>query len=463
MAHFKIDNNWLVQRIKDRVLNGNWEEAISNLKEFYSLNYDDAIDIIKGNKNIINDEVVEQVDSKYKEQVLDIYLGEAFIHNQNKIMRFIKSYSLDEFAKLCIIDGHIIDRGVGLPMELRDFSNIPYYLSKYWDIDQYVFQEVFFNSANPRLCILEEIKNIPFWLSREDVMFKSIKEYLTSKGLLSKQENKIIKLIEQNNEIYSDISFKHQIASSKLHTMKDLAKSLYGHDNLKEIQEDLRSVIITKYNENNFEWRKMKFKGIDGNDIEIDVPIEIVLAYLKKDSIDTLDSDCFKNKWTEVSPSGLKMQHDSSLHTDLWLALGFNLDENIYLRDSIDNSIFYDVIFEIRREFLELNKIEIDFDVMLDIGMKKFSGKVVFEDCENITDRDILVIPNANLKYEKIAKKAGIVIFENGSELSHLFIANKNENWMLPLIRIEDAVKKLSIYKNKNITIDFIKNKIEYN
>ena len=155
--------------------------------------------------------------------------------------------------------------------------------------------------------------------------------------------------------------------------------------------------------------------------------------------------------------------NDSSLHTDLWLALGFNLDENIYIRDSIDNSIFYDVIFEIRREFLELNKIDIDFDVMLDIGMKKFSGKVVFEDCENITDRDILVIPNANLKYEKIAKKAGIVIFENGSELSHLFIANKNENWMLPLIRMEDAVKKLSIYKNKNITIDFIKNKIEHN
>ena len=103
-----------------------------------------------------------------------------------------------------------------------------------------------------------------------------------------------------------------------------------------------------------------------------------------------------------------------------------------------------------------MTPLETDFVILNGNGMKKFEGNVVFETSSKITDKDILVLPNANLKYEAIASKAGLVIVERGSELSHLVIVGKQE--ALPVLKMENAIKKLKDIKR--INVDLVKKKV---
>lgn len=92
--------------------------------------------------------------------------------------------------------------------------------------------------------------------------------------------------------------------------------------------------------------------------------------------------------------------------------------------------------------------------------MKSFTGNVVNENSKNITDKDILVLPNANLKYESIALKAGVVVVETGSALSHLAIVGKQES--LPVILMKDATKLLKLHATVSIYFETDKLTEEY-
>lgn len=157
--------------------------------------------------------------------------------------------------------------------------------------------------------------------------------------------------------------------------------------------------------------------------------------------------------WKPVSPTGVKMQGDSPFHTDFWLALDFPFtEEAIYgvgAENGTHSSLFYriamEVLFTIEKE--ERNKF-----VFLSGNMNgKFTGNVVFADNPKITDRDILVLPNANACHLEKALKAGCVVVETGGKMSHIVMVTKND--MLPIILIENAISK---FKNtKTLTLNF--------
>lgn len=100
-----------------------------------------------------------------------------------------------------------------------------------------------------------------------------------------------------------------------------------------------------------------------------------------------------------------------------------------------------------------------DFTVLVSAKLSKFTGKIVFENSAKITDKDILILPNANVKYESQALKAGLVIVETGSALSHLVMLNKNiEVAPLCILRMKDAITK---FKDcASLKIDFEKKTI---
>lgn len=465
MAHFKLNSEWLVSNIKDLVLNGNWQDAINQLKESYDLNYDDVINVIKGNKNIINNELVDQIDESYKNEVYDIYLSEVFIHS-NQMFKFVDTLTLDELSQKCFDYGFLIDRKIGTPMKLRNNEGRSYYLRKIYDEDNYIFETIELGSSKLRYVVMEKAKNIPFWFAKDDVKFQNIKDYLNSNLEISEIEQ-----YNEGNTVLNDINQKeilteekrnknHSLlqksnASIRYDNMIGLCKNIFcGNEKLENIQKQLRKKIIKQYNDNNFEWRNITIE-VNDKTMEVNVPVEIVLSYLHSSFIH--ESNNYKNKWKTISPKGLKMENDSPSHTDLWLALGFPLDNTIYLNNHINNQILYEVIFKIRHNYLKKNNITKEFDVISDVKLKSFSGRIVFEDCSDINDSDILVIPNANLKYEKIARKAGMVIFEQGGKMSHLFIINKNDNLMLPMIRMEKAIEKLKQYQNQKVFLDFEK------
>lgn len=169
----------------------------------------------------------------------------------------------------------------------------------------------------------------------------------------------------------------------------------------------------------------------------------MIIGYLSRDPAE----------WKPICESGLKMYNDSAWHSDLWLAMGHDLSSDAYDMDNAETSMFYQAIDHYR--MMKLNKLS-DFSTLNDVKMSSFEGRIVYEDSKNITDRDILVLPNAGLKYEGIARKAGMVITETGGQISHLVIVGKEE--MFPVILMKDAIRKLK--HQYSIKVDFENQKI---
>lgn len=128
--------------------------------------------------------------------------------------------------------------------------------------------------------------------------------------------------------------------------------------------------------------------------------------------------------------------------------MGNKLSADAYDMDNVDTQNFYEAINHYR--FNKLKNVG-DFVILNDVKIKSFEGYIVFEDSKKITDKDILVLPNAGLKYEAISRKAGMVITESGGQLSHLVIVGKEE--MFPVVIMKDAIRKLK--KQHSVKVDF--------
>lgn len=137
-------------------------------------------------------------------------------------------------------------------------------------------------------------------------------------------------------------------------------------------------------------------------------------------------------------------------------SISFSLEDDFYDDNSLNCRIFYGITTEYRFAGTDLGT----FFKLTNIPMKSFTGNVVNENSKNITDKDILVLPNANLKYESIALKAGVVVVETGSALSHLAIVGKQES--LPVILMKDATKLLKLHATVSINFETDKLTEEY-
>jgi len=207
----------------------------------------------------------------------------------------------------------------------------------------------------------------------------------------------------------------------------------------------LEESVLIKCAEQQVDWKEYTVERTNKEKITYKVPVQVAVAYLNKSS----------EFWKPVSKPGEKMNGDCPFHTDLWAALGHRIDEWNYESTNDKVNDFYDLVDMIKHDYIESS----DFTVLVSAKLSKFTGKIVFVNSAKITDKDILILPNANVKYESQALKAGLVIVETGSALSHLVMLNKNiEVAPLCILRMKDAITK---FKDcASLKIDFEKKTI---
>lgn len=441
LAGFKVYGSAIVEMARDMVLAGEWAKALNvfeeNLEDFPM---EIALAILRGDKTLegFNNtiDVVDDSDSEdYKQTVREIYVEDYF-------------YDHGDFFKF---DRIIESRDFNYMMDMRGLYHGPHFghqemLNAATRYMSDMKNEKVFRLGSDRFMVArkENPNTVPMWLKRSDFAKSAERCYNTMYGITPVEQKKTV--IENKPEVKKEektTKMPEYLKSQRLSYLENSAKE-HGYGDITTMTNDLRAKVLKTCEERNVSWEEVAITDRGSNETYITrVPMELVDAYITRDS----------KIWNPVCESGLKMEGDSAFHSDLWLAMGYALNGEEYNHDNPETSRFYDVIDNLRFGYKAVG----DFLTLNDVKMESFIGKVVFEDSKEITDRDILVLPNAGLKYEKLAKKAGMVITERGGAVSHLVIVGREE--MFPVIIMKDAISKLRDYES--IEVNFKNNTIK--
>lgn len=452
---FSIDGTQYSNLARGKVLDGDWRDGLQLLIEsFDGLTYDVAHSILKGthilqgkNENIV---LVAEVDEEYQADVRDIYCDD----------KFYEMNSLYEFARLvemADIDEDIRVRGLTYAIPACDAYVRKYMLGS----DESIF-DVSTTIGRYRGIIARKIdKNtMPVWLTKDDFSAnaklyakKNLPEVYVQRGFqeIEKQEE-AIPLVEPTQEVIDQCvaddfnpSFEVDVIDRiNMETARATAEH-YGFESVQAYSDHHREKVMSAILERGVEWKRIAVPMGDSVEM-INYPYELAQAYaLSKTSLSKLAA-----KWIPVSSHDLKMNDDSQLHTDLWLALGFNFDGLVYNYKTRENHILSVIVSALQKEVFPLG----EFVTLNSAGLDSFEGSVVTANSKEITKNNILVIPHAGPEYELQARKAGLVITEVGGKLAHLVIVGRE--FGLPLIRIDNA---MSLFKDGlHLSINFKNN-----
>lgn len=435
---FVVYGSAIVENAREMALSGEWQKAMNSLREnVCGFTLDHAMSVLSGEMTLTgnsgddNIALVEDEDSaKYKQEMKEVYLSDLFYENGQlfKIDRVIEDLEVRDMMKHheTYFDAHFP------PDEQLNF------IERYGKIgrNEFVFR---IHSMQYLVAVKVDPNCYPLWFKLSDYH----KSHVSCNNARMGIEPVKVKPVVKTESVSSSNSGIKDLIKKNNKDYIDRSANENNYQSAKEMSDELREKIMSLCNEKQVTWEEVEVKNDAGDDVKVSVPKEIVLGYLSKDH----------KVWNPVCPSGLKMENDSPWHSDLWLALGNDISEDAYDHNHESTQLFYRVINHYH--FQKNNEIA-DFVCLNDLKLKQFEGNIVFEDSKKITDRDILVLPNAGLKYESIAKKAGLVICETGGQLSHLVMMGKEE--MLPVILMKDAIRKLK--GQYSVMIDFEKKKI---
>lgn len=455
VASFAQNGRGFTQIARNLVLDGKWRDGLQFLVEgFEGMTYDIAFQILKGT-HVIDEQfnLVEELDSEYQEDVRDIYC-----HN-----KFYELNNLYEFEDL--IDNVIVDQDISD----RNFTyNIPafdVYVDRYIKgADQVAFDVTEVKNQNRSILATKVDSNtIPMWLDKNDFA-RSAKIFAKEK--YPEKTDKSFSVVKPFNSSFQEVSIvstpsvKEQ-QSALVENHSDLKLDLQdkmniqrainiaeeaGFDNVQSYSDFHRKKVLEAINKRGCEWKTLHI-DVGGMNEQISYPYELAAAYaLSRTSLKAIAS------WEPVSERELKMASDSPLHTDLWLALGFNLDGLEYKLFTREHNIFTVLVDEVQRHSFPAS----EFTTLNSAGLESFEGNVVFHTNKNITKKDILVIPHAGLEFELQAMKTGLVIAEFGGKLAHLVVVGRELG--LPLIRVDNALTKFS--EGMSLQINFNDNTI---
>ena len=420
---FSISGSHYTQSARNLVLDGKWNQALRMIIDsFNGMTYDIAYKILQGKYELTgtneNINVIENDDIIYQNEIFEIYCFDKFFEN-NQLYTF--SHFINEEKVL----EDIKDRNL-----TYNIPNFDTYVRKYLIPKDMVGFNV--SKGKENLFIIAEKSDenqIPVWLDKFSIL-NSAKNYSFNNWFSLKEKNNKINIekIEKpssNNDLNSKIKQSYALEQALKSGFKDVKSYSYF----------LRKSVIEKFKDVTY----LKFKSNYG---EVTYPEELAISYAFHRT-----SKKHLNTWKTTLKSGLKMENDSPLHTELWLLLGFDLNGNEYIQDSKENLIFNELIDYIQKTHYEKS----DFTTLNSANLSSFKGFVVDYDSEYITKNDIIVIPNASVDFELSALKAGLIICENGGKLAHLCIVGRE--FGIPLIRIDNATK---IFKpGTEINIDF--------
>ena len=155
--------------------------------------------------------------------------------------------------------------------------------------------------------------------------------------------------------------------------------------------------------------------------------------------------------WKTICPMGMKASVDDPYHSD-WM-VGAGIDLGAY-GDTDFSAQMYDLMHEIQEE-------EMGFKFTILVNGKGKAGAVGTivhpKPNEEVASDEIAVVPNAGEAYYAAARTAAAVIVENGGAMSHLAVVGLEEGFLI--IRDEGARKKYR--PGTLLTIDTKKGNIE--
>lgn len=450
-ATFKVDGRHYTQLARNFVLDGDWRDGLNLLTEsFEGMDCDVAFKLLKGTHTLVgvNNDItmIEEVDADYQEEIRDIYCHDKF-YETGELYSFVK------FIDHTVIDEDITRRGLNYAIPASDEYVRKYLLPK----DMVVF-EASPTGRHYRGLVAKHLdrNSLPIWFSKSDFCLSAklyANHYFPAPVVQRLDPSQLVvdkvqltppvvtvtetTPVSANNDWHD--SWRAQLAEQKA---KD-----HGFENVVDFSNHLRVAVLEAIKERNGTWKTLVVKETEVEET-ISFPYELALAYsLSKTGLRHLAPE-----WQTVSPGCLKMENDSRLHTDFWLALGLNLNGLEYNYTSRDFIIFSAVVRKMQREVFPMG----EFDTLNSANLDTFSGSVVTPKSDMIHKLNILVIPHAGPEFDVIARKAGLVICETGSRMAHLAVVGRE--FGLPLIRIEGACSKFK--EGVTLNIDFTTNTI---
>lgn len=439
MASFSIDGTRYSNLARGKVLDGDWRDGLQLLIDtFEGMTYDVAHSILKGTHILEgqNDKIslVASLDSEYQADVLEIYCDDKFyeMNSLYKFVRLIETADIDEDIRI---------RGLTYSIPACDE-----YVRKYLLDDGESIFDVSTTRGRYRGIVARKIdKNtMPVWLGKDDFsanakMYakKNLPEAYVERGFKEVDIQPEVKKLQAPTEELIDQCIADEFNQSfeldvidrmNIEKARSVAEH-FGFDSVQAYSDHHREIVMNAICERNTQWKEIAIPM--GDTVEmIKYPYELDQAYaLSKTSLSKLAF-----KWIPVSQHDLKMDDDSQLHTDLWLALGFNFDGLVYNYKTRENHILQVIVSVLQKEVFPLG----EFITLNSAGLDSFEGSVVFATSKVITKNDILVIPHAGPEFELQAHKAGLVISEVGGKLAHLVVVGREMG--LPLIRIDNAM-----------------------
>lgn len=415
MASFQISQQSIIQTARNKVLDGDWRDGLNYLVDsFTGMTLDIACSILSGQKTISDEALIDENDTEYKQEFQDIYSYGLF-WNDNVLYEQTRLITMQD------IHNSIVMRNIS-----HDIPKAVEYVELYMlEKNEQAF--LIESSSSKYIAVIAKKKDknsLPLWLKYEDFYSSYKKLYQT---LYPERKTESVSKIEYNTSSLDsfDIKYKEAIALN--------TATAHGFENTKDFSTFLREPILKAIKEKGISWKEMNLT-LEGKEYTLKYPYDVAMAF-------ALSKTPLKNiapKWQTVSKSGIKMDNDSALHTDLWLSMGYDLNGSEYIKSNTDYILFNNLVSELQKTQFKGS----DFTILNSCSLNSFSGHIVDINSKNITKKDIIVIPHAGPEFQVQAFKAGLVICEVGGKLSHLAIVGREEG--VPLIRVDNAMKLFS-------------------
>lgn len=427
---FSFTGEFYTNHARNLVLDGQWRDAYNFLMEgFDGMGSEHAFSILKGTHALVGSgsdiDLLEKLDEDYQKDVHDIYYWNVFSEVGGK-------FKFDRLITLEKIQEDIQLRGL-----ISDIPEASVYIERYMlNKNEQVFSIRYGDRTREVDYVIAEKfdpNTLPLWTTDKDIP-RSAKHYYMLNLKRDVVVNQPVVKEEQKKPVSTRNIYREASAQS---TARE-----FNFDNVEDFSHSLRVKVLEAIKERGVEWKTEEVHHL-GKIHPIRYPVDLAMAYaLQRTSL-----SAFAPKWEPVSEQGLKMGNDSRLHTDIWLALGHNLDGSEYSYDEEHVSVFNHLMIQLQEKSFPAG----EFYTLNSAGLKTFTGKIVTLKSEKITKKDILVIPHAGPEYQTQAMKAGLVICEVGGKLAHLAIVGREMG--LPLIQMENATKLFN--EGAQLTIDF--------
>jgi phosphohistidine swiveling domain-containing protein len=212
-----------------------------------------------------------------------------------------------------------------------------------------------------------------------------------------------------------------------------------GYESVEAYSSVLRAEVRHSIRSSGDVWDNFAFRDTSGATHQIRYPRNLALKY----ALMRTAASSLAPAWAAVCAEGLKMVNDNPVHTDLWLAMGYNLDGTEYDHENRANRVISALSAHLQKEALRY-----ELHVLTSAGKDFVEGTFVRHDDPNVLSTlkggpVLLWVPYAGEEFAVLAAKSAAVICEAGGRLAHLVLVGREQG--IPVVRVApDSLPNLS-------------------